>query len=150
LFHYFQVRDVLKGTLKFARNVLDSDEITISDDHYGAEPGPVMDTKLDTNKANDNETPPNFYNKETNRNKFQVERVMQDYVNIENDTDNGDAMNKRVPISVELTRSLHLDNVKISHRRTPSSGLGKTRYRQSSSDTENQNYDPEDNANLFS
>ena len=32
------MRDVLKGTLRFAQNLLDNDEISINDDHYPAEP----------------------------------------------------------------------------------------------------------------
>lgn len=30
----FQVRDIMKGTLKFSRNMLDSDDIVINDNHY--------------------------------------------------------------------------------------------------------------------
>lgn len=33
-----QVRDILKGTLKFSRNLLDEDKIEITDDHYKEEP----------------------------------------------------------------------------------------------------------------
>ncbi|XP_064644314.1 TBC1 domain family member 5-like isoform X2 [Lineus longissimus] len=147
-----QVRDVLKGTLKFAHNVLDSDEISINDNHYGAEPTPVMDTKLDANNASDsNESPPDLENVETSGNNFHVDQVIQDYVNIDNDCNGGDAMNKRVPISVELGRGLHrVDNVRTTHRRTGSSGSSTKGFGQSSSDTENQNYDSEENANLFS